>query len=116
MVLHQKESSTLKSCPRITKFVWNIVDPPWSFYSIKYELDNYTEHIVYVPEKTITEELKTMSIVEIVTAKLQAQLDCVPEHVDRVSKDMKDATKRSAKQATRSRSKSKLDKPSASNG
>lgn len=94
--------------PRITNFVWNVVDPPWNFYSIRYVLDDYTEHVVYIPTKIIEKELETMSIVDIVVARLRATLDCVPVHIDRVGKKEKDATNRSAKQATRRPTKSKL--------
>lgn len=95
-----------KACPRITRLVWNIVDPPWSFYSISYDLDNYAEHVVYIPERLIAEELKTMTFEEILANKLRATIDCIPEHIDRIDEEMKNATKRSAKQATRVRKKS----------
>lgn len=109
MGLQKKDIGTLKPCnPRITKLVWNLVDKPWDFYSIKYVLDDYTEHVVYIPAKTIATELETMSIEEIIVAKLRATLDCVPEHVDRVTKEMKDESKRSAIQASGRSAKRKM--------
>jgi len=89
----------------MTKLIWNIVDPPWNFYSIFYELDNYSEHIVYIPIKTIEAELKEKDIVEIILDKLKASLDCDPVHIDRVTKGMQDETRRRAESTTRSRRK-----------
>lgn len=94
--------------PKITKLIWNIVDPPWNFYSVWYELDNYSEHIVYIPTKTIAEELKSKDIVQIVLDKLKAELDCDPVHIDRITKKMQDETRKRAETATRGSRKSKL--------
>lgn len=88
---------------------WNIVDKPWDFYSIQYILEDYVEHIVYIPAAVIAEELKTMSIVDIIVNKLRAELACEPKHVDRVTEEMKNATKRSAIQATKRSKKYQLD-------
>lgn len=106
----------MKHCkPKVTKLVYNIVDPPWNFYSICYELDGHAEHIVYIPTKVIAAELETKSIVEIILEKLRAELACVPEHIDRVTKEDKNATKRRAIEATR-KSKNKLAQPTARDG
>jgi hypothetical protein len=78
-----------------------LVDPPWNFYSIRYVLEDRAEHIVYIPTKNIATELETKNIVEIIVEKLRAKLDCEPVHVERVTKEAKDATKRRAIDATR---------------
>jgi hypothetical protein len=102
MVLHQKEQDTLKNLtPRITELDYLLVDPPWNFYSIRYVLDDRVEHIVYIPTKDIAMELETKNIVEIIVERLRAKLDCKPVHIDRVTKEAKDATKRRAIDATR---------------
>jgi hypothetical protein len=99
----------LKKCvPRITSFDWNLVDKPWDFYSIRYTLDDYMDHVVYIPAVIITEELKTKSIVDIVVERLRAELACTPVHHLRVTKAMKDATTRSAINAARRPKKRKL--------
>jgi AraC-like DNA-binding protein len=102
MVLHQREQGTLKNLtPRITELDYLLVDPPWNFYSIRYVLEDRAEHIVYIPTKNIATELETKNIVEIIVEKLRAKLDCKPVHVERVTKEAKDATKRRAIDATR---------------
>lgn len=75
--------------PRITTLVWNLVDPPWSFYSIRYIIDGKSEHIVYIPQVMIESELKTKGIVEILVDKLRADLDCEPVHIDRITEENK---------------------------
>lgn len=96
--------------PRITTLVWNLVDPPWSFYSIRYILDEYSEHIVYIPQATIEEELKTQDIVQIVVAKLRALLDCDPVHVDRITEETKVVKRNETRRAVeRSPTRSRLD-------
>lgn len=87
--------------PRITELDYLLVDPPWNFYSIRYVLDDRVEHIVYIPTKDIAMELETKNIVEIIVERLRAKLDCKPVHIDRVTKEAKDATKRRAIDATR---------------
>lgn len=87
--------------PRITELDYLLVDPPWNFYSIRYVLEGRVEHIVYIPTKNIAVELETKNIVEIIVEKLRAKLDCEPVHVERVTKEAKDATKRRAVEATR---------------
>jgi AraC-like DNA-binding protein len=102
MVLHQREQGTLKNLtPRITELDYLLVDPPWNFYSIRYVLEDRAEHIVYIPTKNIATELETKNIVEIIVERLRGQLDCEPVHVERVTKEAKDATKRRAIDATR---------------
>lgn len=92
----------MKTCtPKITKFKWTLVDPPWDFYSIGYVLENYVEHVVYIPAGTIQEELKTKTIVDIVVERLRAELACVPEYLVRVGEKDKDESKRGAAAATR---------------
>lgn len=87
--------------PRITELDYLLVDPPWNFYSIRYVLEDRAEHIVYIPTKDIAVELETKNIVEIIVEKLRAKLDCDPVHVERVTKEAKDATRRRAIEATR---------------
>lgn len=92
----------MKTCtPKITRFRWTLVDPPWNFYSIGYVLEDYVEHVVYIPVGTIQEELKTKSIVDIVVERLRAELACEPEHLLRVGEKEKDESKRGAIAATR---------------
>lgn len=102
--------------PTITKFSWNLVDKPWDFYSICYELDNYMEHMLYIPAKIIEEELQTKTIVEIVCSRLHASLKCTPVHIDRITKEMRSAAHRSTKFASRGRKKSKLAQSRLGNG
>jgi len=64
-------------------------------------LEDYVEHVVYIPAGTIEEELKTKTIVDIVVERLRAELACVPEYLDRVGEKEKNAAKRSAANATR---------------
>jgi len=102
MLLHQREQGTLKNLiPRITELDYLLVDPPWNFYSIRYVLEDRAEHIVYIPTKDIAVELETKNIVEVIVERLRAKLDCTPVHIDRVTKEAKDATKRRAIDATR---------------
>jgi hypothetical protein len=102
MVLPQREQGTLKNLtPRITELDYLLVDPPWNFYSIRYVLEDRAEHIVYIPTKDIAVELETKNIVEIIVEKLRAKLDCEPVHVERVTKEAKNATKRRAIDAKR---------------
>lgn len=96
--------------PRITTLVWNLVDPPWSFYSIRYILDEKTEHIVYLPQVMIEEDLKTKTIVEILVEKLRARLDCDPVHVDRITEESKVVKRGETRRAIeRSPTRSRLD-------
>lgn len=114
MLLHQREQGTLKSLtPRITELDYLLVDPPWNFYSIRYVLEDRAEHIVYIPTKDIAVDLQTKTIVEIIVERLQAKLDCEPVHIDRVTKEAKDATKRRAIEATRIAKARKLAKSTA---
>lgn len=99
--------------PKITEFVWNLVDKPWDFYGVRYVLDGY-EHIVYIPARTVEKELETMDIVEIVCTKLKAKLNCVPVHIDRVNKTNRVDVAKNVKQSQR-RGKSKLAKPRTRN-
>ena len=116
MLLHQRERSTLKSLtPRITELDYLLVDPPWNFYSIRYVLEDRVEHIVYIPTKDIAEDLETKTIVEIIVERLRAKLDCQPVHIERVTKEAKDATKRRAIEATRISKARKLAKSTARN-
>lgn len=87
--------------PRITELDYLLVDPPWNFYTIRYVLEDRAEHIVYIPTKDIAVELETKNIVEIIVERLRGELDCVPVHIERVTKEAKDATKRRAIDATR---------------
>lgn len=74
---------------KITEFTYNLVDPPYNFYGVQYVLDGL-EHVVYIPISTIAGELETQTIVEIVCAKLRVELDCVPVHIDRITRELKD--------------------------
>ena len=104
--MQQKSDLSFQNKPKVTKLHWNIVDPPWNFYSIVYEINNYSEHMVYIPLAVVEEELKTKTIVEIILEKLNAELDCDPVHIDRITEEMKNETRKRAKAATRSRSES----------
>lgn len=93
--------------PKITLLVWNLVDKPWDFYGVRYILDDY-EHIVYIPARTIEEELKTKNIVQIVCEKLRAKLACKPVHVLRVNETNRVDVAKNVK-STQRRRKNKLD-------
>jgi hypothetical protein len=97
MVLQMRDAGlSKKPIPRITELVWNLVDKPWDFYSIRYVLDDYTEHLVYIPAKLIATELEHKTIVDIIVDRLRAELACEPVHIDRITKEMQRERKRSS--------------------
>lgn len=93
---------------KITELTYNLVDMPWDFYSVRYILDNDLEHIVYIPCSTIREELVDHDIVEILCMKLRAELACVPEHVDRITKSARTRSDQYNKRSTKKRRLAKL--------
>ncbi len=95
---------------KITELTYNLVDPPYNFYGVSYILNDYW-HVVYIPLSTITEELKTKDIVQIVCARLHAELDCVPTHVDRITKEMKREAKTRGFKETEPSRKTRLGEP-----
>lgn len=76
------------SRPEITSLKWAYIVEPWDFYEVKYVLDYWAKHTVYIPSRV---KLVDMTIPEMVVSLLRADLKCTPEQVKVYKKTVKAA-------------------------
>lgn len=74
------------STPIITSMEWAYIIEPWDFYEVKYVLNHWARHTVYIPSRV---KLVDMTVPEMVVLLLRADLQCTPEQVKVQKKPMK---------------------------